>query len=276
MTAPPFAVRHYPELDSTNEEAKRLLAQEHFSSPVIVRANSQTAGKGTQGRQWFSPPGAGLYFSVVHSFEAGTDWRLPSMHPNGDDPFHSANGWNESNESFNEAGPIWSNNPGANTQQTGSIPLTPLFTLAAGVACAETVAALTGLTIQLKPINDLYVEGRKLGGILTESLISENRCKALITGIGINLREHEAVQDGCAQEQRGHQPISLQACIAPHLFQQWHPDALMEELSQAIAMAVDEQYRRLVQGRTATLLKSYHRYKLPEVDLPENIYKSLG
>ncbi len=269
----PFTVRHYPELDSTNEESKRLLAQEDISSPLIVRADSQTAGKGTQGRQWFSPPGAGLYFSVVHSFETGSDWLLPAIHPTGDAPFHSMNEWNES---FHEADQFWSASQGQDSQSKGSIPLTPLFTLAAGVACAETVATLTGLSIQLKPINDLYVEGRKLGGILTESLISENRCKALITGIGINLREHEAVQEGCTQDQRGHQPISLQACIAPQLFQQWHPAALMEELSQAIAMAVDEQYRRLAQGRTTELLAAYLRYKLPEIDMPDSIARLLG
>jgi biotin-[acetyl-CoA-carboxylase] ligase BirA-like protein len=231
MTPCRFELRHYPELDSTNEEAKRLLAQGGIRRPLILRTDRQTAGKGTQGRQWFSPPGAGLYFSLIHSFERANDWLDSSL----------------------------------------QIPLTPLFTLAAGVACAETLATLTGLTLQLKPINDLYVEGRKLGGILTESLISENRCKALITGIGINIREHESVQTGCAQENRGQQPISLQACIPPQIFNQWHADALMEELCQAIAVAVDEQYQKLAQGQAPALLAAYLSYKLPQVELPEAI-----
>jgi len=231
MTSSPFILRHYAELDSTNEEAKRLLAQGEIIEPTILRADCQTAGKGTQGRQWFSPPGAGLYFSVVHPF-TGEEGDLARL---------------------------------------SKIPLTPLFTLAAGVACAETLASLTGLTIQLKPINDLYMENRKLGGILTESLISENRCRALITGIGINVREHVAVQDGCRQEDRGHQPISLQACIAPQLFSQWHPDALLAELSERLAQALNERYRQLTAGQVQTLQTDYLRFKLPHTDLPDTV-----
>jgi biotin-(acetyl-CoA carboxylase) ligase len=247
MTESLFEIRHYAELDSTNEEAKRLLAQGEIQRPVILRTDCQTAGKGTQGRQWFSPPGAGLYFSIVHPFENTTGWRLGE----------GASDWLSENITGGASIP--------------EIPLTPLFTLAAGVACAETLASLTGLTIQLKPINDLYVEGRKLGGILTESLISENRCKALITGIGINIREHNEIQIGCDQENRGHQPISLQACIAPQLFNQWHADALLQELSQAIALAVNAQYQQLAQGQAQSLLAAYLTYKLPDVDLPEQV-----
>jgi biotin-(acetyl-CoA carboxylase) ligase len=164
----------------------------------------------------------------------------------------------------------------AERHHLSEIPLTPLFTLAAGVACAETVASLTGLSIQLKPINDLYVEGRKLGGILTESLISENRCKALITGIGINIREHEDIQAGCALESRGHHPISLQRCIPQQLFDQWHPDALRKELCESIALAVDAQYQRLARGQASELLASYLQYKLPDVEMPEAVERVLA
>lgn len=249
MGRPAFEVFHYAELDSTNEEAKRLLAQGDIQRPVILRADCQTAGKGTQGRQWFSPPGAGLYFSIVHPL-------------------------NGAGAELGDAGGIdldEIDREPATLATLSQAPLTPLFTLAGGVACAETLALLTGLTIQLKPVNDLYVEGRKLGGILTESLISENRCRALITGIGINVRDHAAIQAGCQQEDRGQRPISLQACIAPQLFNQWHPDALLEELSQTIAVAVEKQYQLLAQGQSRALLAEYLRFKLPEVDLPQAI-----
>jgi BirA family transcriptional regulator, biotin operon repressor / biotin---[acetyl-CoA-carboxylase] ligase len=62
------------------------------------------------------------------------------------------------------------------------------FTRAAGIACAETVRAAALIEVQLKPINDLYVRGRKLGGILTEAVIENNQLRALITGIGVNVR----------------------------------------------------------------------------------------
>lgn len=72
---------------------------------------------------------------------------------------------------------------------SGAITLdTTLYTLAAGVGCAEHLSATTGTAVRLKPINDLIAGGGKLGGILTEALIEDGRLTALITGIGINVR----------------------------------------------------------------------------------------
>lgn len=62
------------------------------------------------------------------------------------------------------------------------------FTRAAAIACAEVLEASAGIAVKLKPINDLYVEGRKLGGILTEAVIERTEVRALITGVGINVR----------------------------------------------------------------------------------------
>ncbi len=36
---------------------------------LVIRAISQTTGRGRRGRSWFSPPGSGLYFSIL--FRAG-------------------------------------------------------------------------------------------------------------------------------------------------------------------------------------------------------------
>lgn len=49
---------------STNELAKRL-AREGTAEGTIVIAEEQTKGKGTKGRIWYSPPGKGLYASVI-------------------------------------------------------------------------------------------------------------------------------------------------------------------------------------------------------------------
>jgi BirA family biotin operon repressor/biotin-[acetyl-CoA-carboxylase] ligase len=54
----------YQELDSTNEEAKRLMKQGVQAGTVVV-AGSQTAGHGKWRRPWFSPKGEGLYLSIV-------------------------------------------------------------------------------------------------------------------------------------------------------------------------------------------------------------------
>ena len=63
------------------------------------------------------------------------------------------------------------------------------FTLAAGVACAEAIAGTVGVDVKLKPINDLFVRGRKVGGILTEAVIEQDRARAIVIGVGINLHE---------------------------------------------------------------------------------------
>lgn len=62
------------------------------------------------------------------------------------------------------------------------------FTRAAGIAVAEVLQQCAGVAVRLKPINDLYFDGRKLGGILTEAVIERHQLRALITGIGINVR----------------------------------------------------------------------------------------
>jgi BirA family biotin operon repressor/biotin-[acetyl-CoA-carboxylase] ligase len=54
----------YPELTSTNDVAASL-ADRGAPEGTIVAADAQTAGRGRQGRVWVSPPGAGLYVSVV-------------------------------------------------------------------------------------------------------------------------------------------------------------------------------------------------------------------
>jgi BirA family biotin operon repressor/biotin-[acetyl-CoA-carboxylase] ligase len=58
------AVTYFAEIGSTNDAAARL-AEGGASEGTTVIASSQIAGRGRLGRQWFSPPGAGLYVSVV-------------------------------------------------------------------------------------------------------------------------------------------------------------------------------------------------------------------
>jgi BirA family biotin operon repressor/biotin-[acetyl-CoA-carboxylase] ligase len=70
-----------------------------------------------------------------------------------------------------------------------TIPLTrlPLITLATGVAVAQAIEAAVGVRPGLKWVNDIVLNGRKLGGILAEM-----SGPALIIGIGINVRFAEA------------------------------------------------------------------------------------
>ena len=51
-------------IDSTNREAVEL-SRLGTPSGTLVYSEEQTAGKGRKGREWFSPRGSGLYFSLV-------------------------------------------------------------------------------------------------------------------------------------------------------------------------------------------------------------------
>jgi len=63
-----------------------------------------------------------------------------------------------------------------------------LVTLAAGVGCCCCLEQLCAVTPLLKWPNDLYLQGKKLGGILTESLPFKNNQQAtVVIGIGINI-----------------------------------------------------------------------------------------
>ena len=53
-------IRRYKELPSTNDEAMRL-ALDGAQSFTVVAADSQSRGRGRNGRDWFSPAGTGLY-----------------------------------------------------------------------------------------------------------------------------------------------------------------------------------------------------------------------
>jgi BirA family biotin operon repressor/biotin-[acetyl-CoA-carboxylase] ligase len=57
-------LRHLPEVDSTNDVAMTL-AESGAPSGASVLADQQHRGRGRRGREWFSPPGAGLYLSIV-------------------------------------------------------------------------------------------------------------------------------------------------------------------------------------------------------------------
>lgn len=56
-------VYHYDTLDSTNTQCRRLAAEGAMSA--VVTADCQTAGRGRMGRSFQSPPGLGLYLSVL-------------------------------------------------------------------------------------------------------------------------------------------------------------------------------------------------------------------
>jgi BirA family biotin operon repressor/biotin-[acetyl-CoA-carboxylase] ligase len=66
-------------VDSTNDELRRLAERGAVDRSVVV-AGEQSAGRGRLGRTWHSPPGSGLYLSVlfrwVRDGPRATRWTL--------------------------------------------------------------------------------------------------------------------------------------------------------------------------------------------------------
>ena len=57
-------IRYFDQTDSTNLRAKAMAADGAPEGTLVI-AEEQTQGRGRRGRNWFSPPGAGIYLSLI-------------------------------------------------------------------------------------------------------------------------------------------------------------------------------------------------------------------
>jgi len=132
-------IEAHRQVDSTNNQAKRLLASNPDQDMLII-SESQSQGRGRQGREFFSPQFSGVYFSLVMQSKIG----LPQ-----------------------------------------DIPITAM----AAVAIVKTIEELTGLKPLIKWVNDIFLDNKKICGILTEAVTDYERgsIESLIIGIGINV-----------------------------------------------------------------------------------------
>jgi BirA family biotin operon repressor/biotin-[acetyl-CoA-carboxylase] ligase len=127
-------------VDSTNKAAKRF-AETGLPGFSCVTAEEQTEGRGRLGRDWFSPPGSGLWFSIL--------LRPVTITPA-------------------EAAPI---------------------TLVTAAVLADFFNQTLKLPVQVKWPNDLLVNEKKLGGILTELKGEPDHIDYLVIGIGLNISQ---------------------------------------------------------------------------------------
>lgn len=141
-----------PEAGSTNT-LMREKAEAGAPEGSVILANSQTGGKGRQGRSFYSPADTGIYMSIL-------------LRPSGLSPEQAVK-----------------------------------ITTMAAVAMCEAIEEASGKQAQIKWVNDIYVEGKKVCGILTEASVSmENNCmESLVLGVGLNVY---APAEGFPQELR--------------------------------------------------------------------------
>jgi BirA family biotin operon repressor/biotin-[acetyl-CoA-carboxylase] ligase len=118
----------------------------------------------------------------------------------------------------------------------------PLLTLVAGLAVAEAIEEIAGVTTQLKWPNDVLVEGRKVAGILAEMASSDEQGDHVVIGIGINVN---------------HGPQDLPAELFPaatSLFIATGKRLLRGDLAAAIFNALERWYEVFHAGRIETIL----------------------
>ena len=137
----------FDEIDSTNNYAKHLLAKESIDSdtpivpndfPLVIIADSQSAGRGRLGRSFYSPRGTGIYLSIIMKTS------LDSKH-------------------------------------------LPILTMATSVGVRRAIESVCEKSPLIKWVNDLYLDNKKICGILLETATSFcGDKKSVIAGIGIN------------------------------------------------------------------------------------------
>ena len=143
-------VEVFKTIDSTNTEAKRRLTSSSRAESLhgtVLFAEHQSAGRGRFSRSFYSPRGAGLYFSLIFcpSIPARTEREVPSS---------------------------------------------ALYTAISATVICRCLKAL-GFAPQIKWVNDIYLNGKKICGILSEGIIDmeTSSVQAVIIGIGLNVKE---------------------------------------------------------------------------------------
>lgn len=77
-----------------------------------------------------------------------------------------------------------------------NMPAPQLATLAAAVAVCEALEEETGAQPGIKWVNDVFLNGKKIAGLLTEGhfLLEEGRLASLVLGVGLNLSVNQFPQ----------------------------------------------------------------------------------
>jgi BirA family biotin operon repressor/biotin-[acetyl-CoA-carboxylase] ligase len=185
------------EVGSTNDVALAAARRGEREGLAVV-ADLQTEGRGRRGRRWVSPPGVGLYLSVL---------LRPILPPR----------------------------------------RAPLISLAAGVAVAEGIVQVAGLSPRLKWPNDVQLGGKKVAGILAELAADGDVVGHIVLGIGLNLN-HQAAD--FPEEVRGE---------ATSLFLESGCVYDRGSVASAVLNALDRWYLTFCGAEFPTILEAYRR-----------------
>lgn len=163
---PTFHLQVFQELDSTNQEGKRLAIAGAESGTVIL-ADRQTAGRGRMTNAFASPAG-GLYFSLLlRPYTEGMGVRAKER---------------------NLAAGDLEEDSGQQAVYLAVSDPKEIMTRSLASACAG-VLRVTGKKLTWQR-NDLYLDSKKVGGILTESgyEFESGLLQWVVIGIGLNVK----------------------------------------------------------------------------------------
>jgi BirA family biotin operon repressor/biotin-[acetyl-CoA-carboxylase] ligase len=183
-------IHYVPVLESTNSRAKELAKQGEAEGSLVI-TEKQTRGRGRMGRQWHSPPGLNILFSVL-------------FRP----PF--------------------------------SIDRVFSLTMLTAASLVDAIEEITGLTTLIKWPNDIFCNGRKMAGILTEFSADASTLEYVVVGIGINANWDLRTR----QELQG---------IATSLMNELGRPVSRASILSGILEAMEKNYRLLLKGDDAPI-----------------------
>lgn len=129
-------------IDSTNTYAKQLAMTQNCHDGDVIISNQQLSGRGSLGREFYSPANAGIYMSFI-------------LKPN--------------------------------MQISDAV----FFTVTAAVAVCLAIEKITKARPMIKWVNDIFIDGKKVCGILSEAVtdFETQMVESVVVGIGVNVNE---------------------------------------------------------------------------------------
>ncbi len=137
-----------------------------------------------------------------------------------------------------------------------------LITAAAAVAVAEALERLAGRSAQIKWVNDVFWDGKKVCGILTEGVVgADGRLESAVLGIGVNLAPPpggfpEALQDIAGAVYPEKAPEDARARLAALILEGFYGYRNLE----ARAFLAGYRARSLVVGRRVAVTLGEERF----------------
>ena len=128
----------YNKIDSTQEEAKRIIKK--VKDGTVIIANNQTNGQGTHGKKWYTEKNSNIIMSII-------------LFPN--------------------------------------IEVKKLKSITIDIAnvIVDTIYELYNYKLTISYPNDIILNGKKMGGILTNLSTQGDIAKDIIIGIGLNINQ---------------------------------------------------------------------------------------